>query len=146
METSEEQKDTQVADPDPVPVTVAEPEKKTEFKRRDFAPEYSAKILTENESVHRAKFPPIKAEPIHPALEKIDYLKDVDLEASVELGGAVMTVEKILGLDVGSVIELNQSVTDPVKVLINGNPYALGEVVVIGEKFGVRITKIIHEP
>jgi|GEM_PF-2230883 len=132
-------------EPEVMTAGTEEPGTKVEPRRQDRFAEAPARILGEDESVQRAKFPPLKPEPVHPALEKIDYLRDVNLEASVELGSTVMTVEKILGLDLGSVIELSQSVTDPVKVLINGNPYAYGEVVVIGEKFGVRITKIINE-
>ncbi|MCD4813481.1 FliM/FliN family flagellar motor switch protein [bacterium] len=104
----------------------------------------AAKVLQENESVHRAKFPQLEDTITTKALGKIEYLKDVDLDASVELGNTVLTVEKILNLNVGSIIELNQTIGDQVRLLINGNPYACGEVVVIGDKFGVRITKLLH--
>lgn len=103
---------------------------------------YAARVA--DESVQRAKFTPLVAEPGAEPLGKIEYLRDVDLEASVELGNAVMTVENILSLQTGSLVELKQTVGDPVRLLINGNPYALGEVVVIGEKFGVRLIKLLQ--
>lgn len=103
---------------------------------------YASRVA--EESVQRAKFTPLVAEPGAEPLGKIEYLRDVDLEASVELGNAVMTVENILSLQTGSLVELKQTVGDPVRLLINGNPYALGEVVVIGEKFGVRLTKLLQ--
>lgn len=107
------------------------------------------KIVAENEApsleIKRAKFPALRPEKTPDPLGKIDYLKDVDLEASVELGSAVVNVEKVLGLGVSSIIELNQTVGDPVRILINGHAFAYGEVVVINEKFGVRITKVLHE-
>lgn len=105
----------------------------------------AARVMAEAESVQRAKFPPLREEDGQSVLGKIEYLKDVDLDTSVELGSTVLTVESILGLHVGSIIELNQTVGDQVRLLINSNPYAFGEVVVIGDKFGVRITKLIHE-
>jgi len=123
----------------------AQNKKKKEYNRH-VADSFSAKVMMEPESVQRAKFPQLQEEITQQALGKLEYLKDVDLEASVELGNTVLTVEKIIALNVGSIIELNQSVGDQVRLLINGNPYAYGEVVVIGDKFGVRITKIIHEP
>jgi flagellar motor switch protein FliN/FliY len=96
------------------------------------------------ESIQRVKYPPLTETAVSPTLSNIDYLKDVNLEASVELGSANLTVEKVLNLGVGAVVELLQNVGDPVKLVINHNLYALGEVVVIGDKFGVRITKLVR--
>jgi flagellar motor switch protein FliN/FliY len=96
------------------------------------------------EAIQRVKYPALVENTASPALGNIDYLKDVNLEASVELGSANLTVEKVLNLGVGAVVELSQNVGDPVRLVINHNLYALGEVVVIGDKFGVRITKLVH--
>jgi flagellar motor switch protein FliN len=95
-------------------------------------------------SVQRVKYSELQDESTHTPLGNIDYIKDVNLEASVELGDAQLSVEKILQLSVGSVVELMQTVGDPVRLLINHNTYALGEVVVIGDKFGIRITKLVR--
>lgn len=109
-------------------------------------PEISAPGGKENpeDSIQRVKYPPLTENPESPTLSNIDYLKDVNLEASVELGSANLTVEKVLNLGVGAVVELSQNVGDPVRLVINHNLYALGEVVVIGDKFGVRITKLVR--
>ncbi|MEW6517323.1 MAG: FliM/FliN family flagellar motor switch protein [candidate division FCPU426 bacterium] len=120
--------------PEPKPAAVKRPQRER----------FMARVAAGDESVQRAKFTPLASEPGEEALGKIDYLRDVDLEASVELGNAVLTVDNILHLQTGSLVELQQTVGDPVRLLINGNPYALGEVVVIGDKFGVRLTKLLQ--
>ncbi len=121
-------------------------EPRTRDHGRQSFDQLSAKVVPEDDYVQRVKFPAVQAGLSDgQALEKIDYLRDVDLEVGVELGNTILSINKILSLDVGSVVELNQTVGEEVRILINGNPYALGEVVVIGEKFGVRLTRIIHE-
>lgn len=104
----------------------------------------SGDAARDDAEIQRAKFPPLQARNSEPAAGKISYLKDVDLEASVELGNTTMNVEKILALGVGSIVELNQTVGEQVRFMINGNAYAMGEVVVIGEKFGIRVSQILH--
>lgn len=68
---------------------------------------------------------------------------DVDLSMRVELGSARMTVEDVLGLSIGSVVELDRLAGEPVDVFINQRLIARGEVVVVEENFGVRITEIV---
>ncbi len=75
----------------------------------------------------------------------MEVLMDVPLSVSVELGKARCYVKDLLSLTVGSVVELDRTAGDPVDILINGRPFAYGEVVVIDENFGVRIRKIIHK-
>jgi flagellar motor switch protein FliN/FliY len=106
---------------------------------------YYEKSAEDKPKIQRATLAPLKPEPQESENEKIDYIKDVDLEASVELGDTVMTVEAILALGVGSIVELKQTVGEEVTLLINGHPYARGEVVVINEKFGIRITRLLRE-
>lgn len=96
----------------------------------------------EPDEVQRVAFAPVQEGPVGPALGNIQYLKDVNLEAGVELGNATLSVDQILKLGIGSIVELNQTVGEPVRLLINNSVYALGEVVVIGDKFGVRIAKL----
>jgi flagellar motor switch protein FliN/FliY len=74
--------------------------------------------------------------------EKIEKILDVTLGATVELGNTKMTLEKALNVDVGTVIELDKVAGEPVDFYINENLFARGEVVVIGEKYGVRITEL----
>ena len=73
----------------------------------------------------------------------IDLIYDVPLLISVELGRKELTIKEILELSPGSMIELNQLAGEPVDLLINGKLFARGEVVVIDENFGIRVTAII---
>ena len=74
---------------------------------------------------------------------KIDMLLDVNLDITVELGRKLMLVEEILRLGKGSVIELDKLAGEPVDILVNGKKLAEGEVVVIEDHFGVRLTQLI---
>jgi len=76
-------------------------------------------------------------------MNPIDILFDVSLHVSVELGRTDMTIREILSLGVGSVIGLTKLAGEPVDILINGKPIARGEVVVIDDKFGVRVMDIL---
>jgi len=73
----------------------------------------------------------------------IDLLMDVGLDVTIELGRTTMSIKEILSLGVGSVIELDKMVGDPVDILVNNKLIAKGEVVVVDENFGVRITSIV---
>lgn len=74
----------------------------------------------------------------------LDLILDVDLELSVELGRTRMKIKDVLNLGPGAVIELNKLAGEPVDIFINERLIARGEVVVIDEDFGVRITEIIN--
>ena len=73
----------------------------------------------------------------------ISLLLDVPMEVTVELGRSVKSIKEILSLGEGSIIELDKLAGEPVDLLVNGKPIAKGEVVVIDENFGVRVTEII---
>jgi len=73
----------------------------------------------------------------------MDALRDVEMRISVEVGGTRMPIRDILDLHPGSVVELDRLVGEPVDVLVNGHRFAVGEVVVITDTFGVRITEIL---
>ncbi len=73
----------------------------------------------------------------------IDFLLDIPLEVTVELGNTRMLIRDLLQLGQGSVVELEKLAGEPLEVLVNGKLVARGEVVVINEKFGVRLTDII---
>ena len=92
--------------------------------------------------VHPAEFTPLIGS--GPAAgTSIDLLLDVVLKVNVELGRSTMSVKDILALGPGSVIELDKVAGEPVDVFINGTLIARGEVVVVDEKFGVRVTEIV---
>lgn len=73
----------------------------------------------------------------------LDLLMDIPLEISVELGRVRMLVRDVVELGTGSIVEIEKSAGEPVDVLVNGRPVARGEVVVIEDNFGVRITEIL---
>lgn len=75
----------------------------------------------------------------------IDMLLDVQLEVLVELGRKTMLVKDVLKLGKGSVVELNKSAGEPLDILINGRKLAEGEVVVVDDSFGIRITSLASE-
>jgi flagellar motor switch protein FliN/FliY len=90
------------------------------------------------------QFAPLKEEPpASPAPVSIDLLMDVTLKVSVELGRATVTVREALNLAPGSVLELDKLAGDPVDILVNDHLIARGEVVVVDDQFGVRITEIV---
>jgi flagellar motor switch protein FliN len=72
----------------------------------------------------------------------IDLLLDVELPIAVSFGEAEMPLKDILKLGVGSVIELDKSLNDPVTVIVNRKPIARGEVVMVDGNYGVRILEV----
>ena len=77
------------------------------------------------------------------AMREIDFLLDIPLEISVELGRTRMLIKDLLQLGQGSVVELEKLAGEPMEILINRKLVARGEVVVVNEKFGVRLTDIV---
>jgi flagellar motor switch protein FliN/FliY len=73
----------------------------------------------------------------------LELILDVQLGATVELGRSRMAVREILALGPGSLVELDKLAGEPADLLINGKPLARGEIVVIDENFGIRITEIM---
>ena len=76
--------------------------------------------------------------------ENIGIIKDVPLEVTVELGRTAKPIADILDFAPGTIIELDKVAGEPVDVLVNGKFVAKGEVVVIEESFGVRVTEIVQ--
>ena len=77
--------------------------------------------------------------------EHIDLLLDVPLEVTVELGRTSKSIKEILDFSPGTIIELNRLAGEPIDVLVNGKYVAKGEVVVIEEAFGIRVTEIVKD-
>ncbi|MDF2589752.1 MAG: CheC, inhibitor of methylation / FliN fusion protein [Anaerocolumna sp.] len=95
-------------------------------------------------NVQPAQFQPFTA-PQNPVVqpENIDLIMDVPLEVTVELGRTSKSIKEILEFSPGTIIELNKLAGEPIDVLVNGKFVAKGEVVVIEESFGIRVTEII---
>lgn len=77
------------------------------------------------------------------ASRDIDFLLDIPLEITVELGRTKILIQDLLKLGHGSVIELDKIAGEPMEILVNNKLIARGEVVVVNEKLGVRLTEII---
>ena len=73
----------------------------------------------------------------------LDTLLEVSLPVAIEFGRTTMTIQEVLDLGNGSVIELSRMVGEPVDIFVSDRKLAEGEVVVVGEHFGVRITRIL---
>ena len=78
-----------------------------------------------------------------PQARRLELLLDVPLDLSVELGRTRMSIQDLLNLSPGSVIELDKIAGEPLDILVNDRLVARGEAVVVNDKFGVRITDIV---
>ena len=95
-----------------------------------------------NNNVKKAEFSELKHVTTN-EVQNIDLILDVPLEISAVLGRTKKTIKEILELGTGSLVELDNLTEDPVEILVNGKKVAYGEVVVVDENFGVRITSIV---
>ncbi|MTT32269.1 flagellar motor switch phosphatase FliY [Terrilactibacillus sp. BCM23-1] len=97
------------------------------------------------QDVQTAEFSTFEEEsnPTHP--QNIDMLMDIPLNISVELGSTKKTIKEVLELGPGSIIELEKLAGEPIDILVNQKYIAKGEVVVVDENFGVRITEILNQ-
>jgi len=77
--------------------------------------------------------------------QNLDFLLDIPLEVTVELGRTNMIINDMLQLTQGSVVELSKSAGEPVEIFVNNKLLGKGEVIVVNERFGVRITEIISQ-
>ena len=75
--------------------------------------------------------------------QNMDFLLDIPLEITVELGTTRITIGDLLKLSQGSVVELNKLTEEPLEIFVNKKLMAQGEVVVVNDKFGIRLTNII---
>jgi flagellar motor switch protein FliN/FliY len=103
----------------------------------------NANMETHESSAAIAERAPVDAKRARADSSNIDLLLDVAMRVTVELGRTRMKLAQILELQVGSVIELDRLAGDPVDILVNDHMVARGEVVVVEDKFGVRIIEMI---
>jgi len=110
------------------------------------APAYGAPPtphVASNVPVQPAMFAPLSTAPVQVNDANIGLILDVPLQVTVELGRTKKTIKDILELTNGSIVELDKLAGEPVDIMVNGKFLAKGEVVVIDENFGVRITDIV---
>ncbi|KYP82113.1 flagellar motor switch phosphatase FliY [Ferroacidibacillus organovorans] len=109
-------------------------------------PEFDTESAIETvhpDRVERAVFAPLDERPYGEGIKNLDLLMDVPLEVTVELGRAKKLLRDVLDMSIGSVLELETLAGEPVDILVNRKRIARGEVVVIDEHFGVRVTDIL---
>ena len=108
------------------------------------APGYAqTNVVAPSMPVQAAQFAPLTNEPVEVNAANISLIKDVPLQVTVELGRTKKSIREILEFSTGSIIELDKLAGEPVDIHVDGQLTARGEVVVIDENFGVRITEIV---
>ncbi len=107
------------------------------------AQEENVQVFSNAPAVQQVQFAPISGSQDVKHSNPLDLILNVEVQATVELGRANMQVRDVLELGPGSVVELQKLAGEPVDVLVNNRPFARGEVVVIDECFGVRVTEIV---
>lgn len=75
--------------------------------------------------------------------KSIAVLQEIDVRLSVEIGSTKLKIRELLSLNEGSVVELDRDSSQPVDILVNGTLLARGDVVTLGERFGIRISEIV---
>ena len=90
-----------------------------------------------------ADFPELEPGPIAAAVGSLDHLLDVSVCVTAELGRVTLPIADILKLGHGAVVGLDRAVSQPVDLLVQGVPFARGEVVVIEDRFAIRIREIL---
>ncbi len=103
----------------------------------------SSNIIHDNVNVQPAQFQSFDMNELAQQKENITIIRDVPLEVTVELGRTRKPIKEILEFNPGTIIELDKLAGEPIDILVNGKFIAKGEVVVIDENFGVRVTDII---
>jgi flagellar motor switch protein FliN/FliY len=137
--------------PDPLPLPQSQPAGPEENRQFDIpqvatgpgpAPGY-APPPQQHVMVQPAKFASLGGTQVPKDMGNIGLILDVPLQVTVELGSTRMKIKEILELGLGSVIELDKLAGDPVDIFVNGKLIAKGEVVVIDENFGIKVTDIV---
>lgn len=92
----------------------------------------------------QASFNEISEDAVVDGTAALSVLHDLTMPVAIELGRTRMSVQEILGLGRGSVIQLERLAGEPIDIFVGDRRFAEGEVVVVGEQFGVRVTRILH--
>lgn len=109
-----------------------------------------AAALTEQDDISPGEAQPASFEELgdgdlSPGGSNLDFLLDIPLEVSVELGRTSMIINNLLQLTQGSVVELEKAAADTVEIFVNNKLLGKGEVIVVNDRFGIRVTEIISQ-
>ena len=107
--------------------------------------ERTRKQKTRKVSIQQPEFDELADNKVESNIDNLDLLMDVPLDFSVVLGSSRKSIKEILTLGVGSVVELDRLTDEPLDIFVNSKLIAQGEVVVINENFGIRITSILSQ-
>lgn len=134
------------AKPEPRQAPAPEPVQKTVEKRepRRYNEEIERPSRREPVTVKTLDFEEFEPEEEYVYHESIDLVNEIPVEVSVELGRTMRTIGEILDYGPGTIIELEKLLGEPLDIYANGKMIAKGEVVVIEDNFGVRVTEIVH--
>ena len=124
---------------------------KTEIQETDAADDWAAAMAEQAEvetgegDAPAAEFDDLEDTSSGPAAEEanLDVILDIPVTISMEIGRTQISIRNLLQLNQGSVVELDRLAGEPMDVLVNGTLVAHGEVVVVNEKFGIRLTDVI---
>ena len=81
---------------------------------------------------------------VNSSMENLKVLENIEVKLTVEVGSTELKIRDLLRLNEGSVVELERLAGDPLDILANGVPIAKGEVVMVGERFGIRFTEVTN--
>jgi flagellar motor switch protein FliN/FliY len=137
-----EVKPAAVAAPRQVEATISSPPQEPIYNQA-FAPSHREINTRPQFAVQPVQFAPLQESDMIHSPQNLDLIMDVPLDVSVELGKTKKTIKEILELNQGAIIQLDKLAGEPVDLLVNGKLIAKGEVVVIDENYGIRITTII---
>ncbi len=135
--------------PPPPPPPAAEAEPSEEDLEAMFAAEVAKETKKEKVKVKSITLPdmnaplPAQRDSVDAEDVNLDMILDIPVDIQVEVGHTRITVQEILRLDVGSVVELDRVAGQPADILANGKLVGKGDVVVVNENFGIRITKLV---
>jgi flagellar motor switch protein FliN/FliY len=90
-----------------------------------------------------AEFPPLESRTTQGGAATLGSLSDVPITITAQLGHTVLPIAEILKLGPGSIVELEESIGQPVQLTVRGVPFATGEVVVVDDHFAIRINKLL---
>ncbi|MCC5895754.1 MAG: flagellar motor switch phosphatase FliY [Alkalibacterium sp.] len=116
-----------------------------EEPKRETVSEEESTEQSESVSIQKPKFQDLNRSESKHSPRNLDLIMDVPLDFSVVLGKSRKTIKDILSLSTGSVVELDKMTDEPLEIYVNGKLIAEGEVVVINESFGIRITNILSK-
>ena len=121
----------------------AQNEKKVEDPKTN--PE-EGQVKTEDQQTEDKKTetkPTEAVEPSSAAVNNLRVLENIEVRLTVEVGNTEIAIKDLLRLNEGSVVELDRLAGDPLDILANGTKIAKGEVVMVGERFGIRLTEVV---